>query len=151
MELTLLLIKPDGVQRGLIGDIVKRVEQRGLRLIGMKFMRVSRALAETHYSIHKGKLFYDKLIEYITSAPVVAMAWQGNKAVVVVRQVLGATDPTAADPGTVRADYGIDIGRNLTHGSDSVLTGNAEVNLWFTKKELVDWEKIGEEWVFEVG
>ena len=151
MELTLLLIKPDGVQRGLIGDIVKRVEQRGLRLIGMKFMRVSRALAETHYSIHKGKLFYDKLIEYITSAPVVAMAWQGNKAVVVVRQVLGATDPTTADPGTVRADYGIDIGRNLTHGSDSVLTGNAEVNLWFTKKELVDWEKIGEEWVFEVG
>ena len=151
MELTLLLIKPDGVQRGLIGDIVKRVEQRGLRLIGMKFMRVSRALAETHYSIHKGKLFYDKLIEYITSAPVVAMAWQGNKAVVVVRQVLGATDPTAADPGTVRADYSIDIGRNLTHGSDSVLTGNAEVNLWFTKEELVDWEKIGEEWVFEVG
>ena len=151
MELTLLLIKPDGVQRGLIGDIVKRVEQRGLRLIGMKFMRVSRALAETHYSIHKGKLFYDKLIEYITSAPVVAMAWQGNKAVVVVRQVLGATDPTAADPGTVRADYGIDIGRNLTHGSDSVLTGNAEVNLWFTKEELIDWEKIGEEWVFEVG
>lgn len=151
MELTLLLIKPDGVQRGLIGDIVKRVEQRGLRLIGMKFMRVSRALAETHYSIHKGKLFYDKLIEYITSAPVVAMAWQGNKAVVVVRQVLGATDPTAADPGTVRADYGIDIGRNLTHGSDSVLTGNAEVNLWFTKEELVDWEKIGDEWVFEVG
>ena len=151
MELTLLLIKPDGVQRGLIGDIVKRVEQRGLRLIGMKFMRVSRALAETHYSIHKGKPFYDKLIEYITSAPVVAMAWQGNKAVVVVRQVLGATDPTAADPGTVRADYGIDIGRNLTHGSDSVLTGNAEVNLWFTKEELVDWEKIGEEWVFEVG
>ena len=151
MELTLLLIKPDGVQRGLIGDIVKRVEQRGLRLIGMKFMRVSRALAETHYSIHKGKPFYDKLIEYITSAPVVVMAWQGNKAVVVVRQVLGATDPTAADPGTVRADYGIDIGRNLTHGSDSVLTGNAEVNLWFTKEELVDWEKIGEEWVFEVG
>jgi len=151
LELTLLLIKPDGVQRGLIGDIVKRVEQRGLRLIGMKFMRVSRALAETHYSIHKGKLFYDKLIEYITSAPVVVMAWQGNKAVVVVRQVLGATDPTAADPGTVRADYGIDIGRNLTHGSDSVLTGNAEVNLWFTKEELVDWEKIGEEWVFEVG
>jgi len=151
LELTLLLIKPDGVQRGLIGDIVKRVEQRGLRLIGMKFMRVSRALAETHYSIHKGKLFYDKLIEYITSAPVVAMAWQGNKAVVVVRQVLGATDPTAADPGTVRADYSIDIGRNLTHGSDSVLTGNAEVNLWFTKEELVDWEKIGEEWVFEVG
>ena len=151
MERTLLLIKPDGVQRGLIGDIVKRVEQRGLRIIGMKFMRVSRALAETHYSIHKGKPFYDKLIEYITSAPVVAMAWQGNKVVVVVRQVLGATDPTTADPGTVRADYGIDIGRNLTHGSDSVATGNAEVNLWFTNEELVDWERLGEEWVFEIG
>lgn len=149
MEQTLLLIKPDGVQRGLIGIIISRVEQRGLRMMGMKFMRVSRALAETHYSIHEGKPFYDKLIDYITSAPVVAIVWQGNKAVDVVRQVLGATDPTAADPGTVRADYGIDIGRNLTHGSDSLENGRAEVSLWFTTEELVDWERASEEWVFE--
>ncbi len=149
MEVTLLLIKPDGVQRGLTGAIINRVEQRGLRMIGMKFMRVSRALAETHYSIHKGKPFYDKLIEHITSAPVVAMAWQGNKAVFVVRQALGATDPTAAHPGTVRGDYGIDIGRNLTHGSDSVENGKAEVNLWFTTEEIINWERVGEKWVFE--
>ena len=149
MERTLLLIKPDGVQRGLIGAIISRVEKRGLRMIGMKFMQVSRKLAETHYSIHEGKPFYDKLIEYIISAPVVAIAWQGNKAVAVVRQVLGATDPTAANPGTIRGDYGIDIGRNLTHGSDSVENGKAEINLWFTSDELVDWERVGKEWIFE--
>ena len=149
MERTLLLIKPDGVQRGLIGTIIRRVEQRGQRMIGMKLIQVSRALAETHYSIHVGKPFYDNLIDYITSAPVVAIAWQGNKAVGVVRQVLGATDPTAADPGTVRGDYAVDIGLNLTHGSDSVENGKSEVNLWFTTDELVDWERVGEEWVFE--
>ena len=149
MERTLLLIKPDGVQRGLIGAIINRVEKRGLRIIGMKFMQVSRKLAETHYSIHEGKPFYDKLIEYIISAPVVAIAWQGNKAVAVVRQVLGATDPTTADPGTIRGDYGIDIGRNLTHGSDSVENGKAEINLWFASDELVDWERVGKEWIFE--
>ena len=149
MEVTLLLIKPDGVQRGLMGAIINRVEQRGLRMIGMKFMRVSRALAETHYSIHEGKPFYDKLIEYIISAPVVAIAWQGNKAVAVVRQVLGATDPTTADPGTIRGDYGIDIGRNLGHGSDSIENGKAEINLWFASDELVDWERVGKEWIFE--
>ena len=149
MERTLLLIKPDAVQRGLMGVIISRVEQRGLRMIGMKLVRVSRSLAETHYSIHQGKPFYDKLIGYITSAPVVAIAWQGNRAVAVVRQVLGATDPTAASPGTVRGDYGIDIGRNLTHGSDSIENGQAEVKLWFTADELLDWERVGEKWVFE--
>lgn len=149
MERTLLVIKPDGVQRGLIGTIIKRVEQRGLRMMGMKFMRVSRSLAETHYSIHEGKPFYDKLIDYITSEPVVAIAWQGNKAVEVVRQILGATDPTAASPGTVRADYGIDIGRNLTHGSDTVENGQVEVSLWFTSEELVKWDRASEEWIFE--
>ena len=149
MERTLLLIKPDGVQRGLMGVIISRVEQRGLRMIGMKLVRVSRSLAETHYSIHQDKPFYDKLIGYITAAPVVAIAWHGNKAVTVVRQVLGATDPTAASPGTVRGDYGIDIGRNLTHGSDSVESGQVEVKLWFAAHELLDWERVGEESVFE--
>lgn len=149
MEQTLLLIKPDGVQRGLIGTIISRVEQRGLRLIGMKFMQVSRTLAETHYLIHKGKPFYNGLIDYLTSSPVVAMAWQGNKAIAAVRQVLGATDPTVAQPGTVRGDYGIDIGRNLTHGSDSVENGKAEVKLWFNTEAILDWERIGENWVFD--
>ena len=139
LEQTLVLIKPDGVQRGLIGAIIKRLEQRGLRIIGMKFVQVSPALAEKHYSIHKDKPFYDTLIAFITSAPVVAIAWQGNRAVSVVRQTLGATDPTEAEPGTIRGDYGVDIGRNLTHGSDSARNGKTEVELWFTTEELVNW------------
>ena len=119
-------------------------------MIGMKMMAVSTGLAETHYAIHKGKPFYDSLIDYITSAPIVAIAWQGSKAVAVVRQVLCATDPTEAQPGTVRGDYGIDIGRNLTHGSDSVKNGMAEINLWFKADELIEWKRSGEEWIFEV-
>ena len=150
MERTLLLIKPDGVQRGLVGPIIDKIERRGLRMIGMKMMAVSTGLAETHYAIHKGKPFYDSLINYITSAPIVAIAWQGSKAVAVVRQVLGATDPTEAQPGTERGDYGIDIGRNLTHGSDSVKNGMAEINLWFKADELIEWKRSGEEWIFEV-
>ena len=149
MERTLVLIKPDGVQRGLIGAIINRMEQRGLRIIAMKLVRVSPALAEKHYSIHKEKPFYDNLIAFITSAPVVAIAWQGNKAVSVVRQTLGDTDPTDANPGTVRGDFGIDIGRNLTHGSDSARNGKTEVELWFTNEELVNWERVDENWIYE--
>ena len=150
MERTLLLVKPDGVQRGLVGTIINKVERRGLRMIGMKLMSVSAHLAETHYAIHKGKPFYDGLIDYITSAPVVALAWQGSKAVAVVRQVLGSTDPTTAEAGTIRGDYGIDIGRNLTHGSDSVKNGMIEINLWFKPDELIEWKRSGEEWIFEL-
>ena len=143
MERTLLLVKPDGVQRGLVGTIIDKVERRGLRMIGMKLMSVSAHLAETHYAIHKGKPFYSGLIDYITSTPVVAIAWQGSKAVAVVRQVLGATDPTTAEAGTIRGDYGIDIGRNLTHGSDSVKNGTTEINLWFKSDELIEWKRSG--------
>ncbi len=150
MERTLLLVKPDGVQRGLVGTIIDKVERRGLRMIGMKLMSVSTHLAETHYAIHKGKPFYSGLIDYITSTPVVAIAWQGSKAVAVVRQILGATDPTTAEAGTIRGDYGIDIGRNLTHGSDSVKNGTTEINLWFKPDELIEWKRSGEEWVFEL-
>ena len=150
MERTLLLVKPDGVQRGLVGTIIDKVERRGLRMVGMKLMSVSTHLAETHYAIHKGKPFYSDLIDYITSTPVVAIAWQGSKAVAVVRQILGATDPTAAEAGTIRGDYGIDIGRNLTHGSDSVKNGTTEINLWFKADELIEWKRSGEEWVFEL-
>ena len=149
METTLLLVKPDGVQRGLVGEILGRVERRGLRLSALKLMHVSRSLAEQHYAIHKGKPFYNGLIDYIVSAPVVAMAWSGNKAVEAVRQVLGATNPTHAAPGTVRADFAIDIGRNLTHGSDSAENGAAEVALWFATAEVQQWQAANAAWVFE--
>lgn len=149
MERTLVIVKPDGVQRGLVGDIINRIERRGLRLIGMKLMQVPTSLAEKHYAIHKGKPFYDGLIAYIISSPVVVMVWEGPKAVEAVRQLMGATNPTAAAPGTVRADFALDIGRNLTHASDSVDNGATEVALWFKPEELVSWQRDGERWMFE--
>jgi len=149
MERTLVLIKPDGVQRGLIGEIMARLERRGLRLAGAKFMNVSQELAETHYAIHKGKPFYDGLIEYITSAPVMAMVWEGPNAVAAVRQTMGATRPTEAAPGTVRHDFGLEVGRNLTHASDSPENGQLEVALWFRFEELVDWQRDVDRWIFE--
>jgi nucleoside-diphosphate kinase len=149
VERTLVLVKPDGVQRGLIGEIIKRLENRGLRLIGAKFIQVSRELAEIHYGIHKGKPFYESLLEYITSAPVMAMAWDGPSAVAAVRQTMGATRPTEAAPGSIRHDFGLEIGRNLTHASDSVENGEKEVALWFSDSELVDWEQVIAPWVLE--
>jgi len=149
VERTLILIKPDGVQRGLIGEIISRLERRGLRIIGGKFMSVSNALAEEHYAIHKGKPFYEKLIKYITSSPVLAMAWEGPNAIAAVRQTMGATNPTEASPGSVRHDFGLEIGRNLTHASDSVENGEKEVALWFKADEIVSWSRAVDEWVFE--
>ena len=149
MERTLVLIKPDGVQRGLIGEVIARLERRGLRLVGAKFMRVSQELAETHYAIHKGKPFYDGLIAYITSAPVMAMTWEGPNAIAAVRQTMGATRPTEAAPGSVRHDFGLEVGRNLTHASDSVENGQAEISLWFTDQELVSWGRALDPWIFE--
>ena len=149
MERTLVLIKPDGVQRGLVGEVIARLERRGLRLVGAKFMQVSQELAETHYAIHKGKPFYDGLIAYITSAPVMAMAWEGPNAIAAVRQTMGATRPTEAAPGSVRHDFGLEVGRNLTHASDSVENGQAEVSLWFTEQELVSWSRALDPWIFE--
>jgi nucleoside-diphosphate kinase len=149
VERTLVLVKPDGVQRGLVGEILSRLEKRGLRLVAAKFMRVSQELAETHYAIHKGKPFYPGLIAYITSAPVMAMVWEGPNAVAAVRQLMGATRPTEAAPGTVRHDFALEVGRNLTHASDSVENGQAEVALWFKPEELVDWERDVDRWIFE--
>jgi nucleoside-diphosphate kinase len=149
VERTLVLVKPDGVQRGLIGEVVSRLERRGLRLVGAKFMRASRGLAETHYAVHKGKPFYDGLISYITSAPVMAMVWEGPRAVDAVRQTMGATRPTDAAPGTLRQDFALEIGRNLTHASDEGANAEAEVALWFTRDELVDWRREVDKWVFE--
>ena len=144
-----MIVKPDGVQRGLIGEVIARLERRGLKLIGAKLMQVSLELAETHYGIHKGKPFYDSLIEYITSAPVMAMVWQGKNAVAAVRQTMGATNPTDAAPGSVRHDFGLDIGRNITHASDSPENGEKETALWFMPEELVDWDRPLETWIYE--
>lgn len=149
MEQSLILVKPDGVQRGLIGEVITRLEHRGLRLVGAKFMQVSQELAETHYAIHKGKPFYDGLIRYITSAPVMAMVWEGPNAVAAVRQTMGATRPTEAAPGTLRHDFALEVGRNLTHASDTKENGVKEVELWFKPEELVTWSREVDRWIFE--
>ena len=149
MEKTLVLIKPDGVQRGLIGTAITRLEQRGLRLVAAKFLKVSHDLAEQHYGIHQGKSFYNNLITYITSAPVMAMTWEGPNAINAVRQTMGSTRPTEAAPGSVRHDFALEIGRNLTHASDTVENGEKEVALWFKPEELVSWSRETDRWIFE--
>ncbi len=149
MEKTFVLVKPDGVQRGLVGEVIARLERRGLRLVGAKFMAVSQELAETHYGIHKERPFYNSLIEYITSSPVMAMVWEGNNAVAAVRQTMGATNPTEAAPGSVRHDFGLEIGRNITHASDSPENGIKESELWFKPEELVEWSRDVDGWIFE--
>jgi nucleoside-diphosphate kinase len=147
LERTLVLIKPDGVQRGLVGEIIRRLEQRGLKLVAAKFLKVPVELAEKHYAIHKGKPFYEGLVSYITSAPVMAMVWEGPEAVAAVRQTMGATKPTEADPGTIRHDFGLVISRNLTHASDSPENALSEISLWFSSKELVDWTLTLNDWI----
>lgn len=149
MEHSLVLVKPDGVQRGLIGEVIVRLERRGLRLIAAKFVRVNSQLAEAHYAEHKGKPFYTSLIEYITSAPVMAMAWEGPEAVAAIRQTMGSTKPTEAAPGTLRHDFALQIGRNLAHASDKPERGEQEVALWFKQEELVAWQREADRWVFE--
>lgn len=149
MERSLVLVKPDAVQRGLIGEVIARLERRGLRLVAAKFIAVSDELAKTHYAIHQGKPFFDGLIRYITSAPVMAMVWEGPNAVNAIRQTMGATRPTEAAPGSIRHDYALEIGRNLTHASDTVENGAKEVALWFRPDELVTWERAIDQWVFE--
>lgn len=149
MEKTLVLVKPDGVQRGLVGEVISRLERRGLKLTAAKFMAVSQELAEQHYQVHQGKPFYEGLIQYITSSPVMAMVWAGPDAIAAVRQTMGATRPTEAAPGTLRHDYALQVGRNLTHASDSVENGEKEVALWFSPAELVDWERSLDRWFLE--
>ncbi len=149
MERTLVLVKPDGVQRGLIGEVISRMERRGLKLVGMKFIRVTPELAARHYAVHKGKPFYEPLVQYITSAPVVAMVWEGKQAIEVVRKTMGATNPVNAEPGTLRADFAVEIGRNLVHGSDGPDTAAFETGLFFGQDELVMWEREIDRWVSE--
>jgi len=149
VEKTLVILKPDAVQRGLVGELIGRFERRGLRLVALKQMRVSRELAEQHYAVHQGKPFYEPLVSYITSDPVIVFALEGNKAIEAVRQTVGATNPTAAAPGTIRADFALEIGRNLIHASDGTETAAAELALWFKPEELVEWKRDGERWVYE--
>lgn len=149
MERTLILVKPDGVQRGLTGEIIGRFEKRGLKLVGMKFMQMSQALAEEHYGVHRERPFYNDLVNYITSGPIVAMVWEGNDAIAAARSTMGATNPVAAAPGTIRGDFGMEIGRNLVHGSDSVENGVKEVNLFFNPEELVSWSRNTDAWIME--
>ena len=149
MERTLILVKPDGVQRGLVGQIVARFENRGLKLSGLKFFQMTADLAARHYAIHEGKPFYDKLIEYIISGPIVAMVWEGAEAVSVARSAMGATNPVDAAPGTIRGDFGVEIGRNLVHGSDSPENAAGEVALFFRTEELVAWNRDTDKWIRE--
>ena len=149
MERTLVIVKPDGVQRGLIGPIITRLEQRGLRIVGLKMMQITPELAGRHYAIHEGKPFFEGLIRYITSAPVVVMVVEGKKAIEVVRATMGATNPVAAAPGTIRADYALEIGRNLVHGSDGPDTAKTEVALFFKPEELLTYARDIDRWIFE--
>ena len=149
LEKTLVLVKPDGVQRGLIGEIISRLERRGLRLVAAKFQQISKSMAERHYAVHLGKPFYDGLIDYITSGPVMAMVWEGPNAITAVRQTMGATRPIDAEPGSVRHDFSLEVGRNLTHASDSIETAVEEIDLWFNSNEFVEWTRDIDRWIFD--
>ncbi len=149
MERTFIIIKPDAVQRGLTGEILSRFEARGLRIIGMKFLKISQALAEKHYAVHAGKPFFNGLVSYITSSPVVVIALEGTNAVAAARKTIGATKPQEAEAGTIRGDFALEIGRNLVHGSDSVENGQIEVANFFTDAELNSWPRNTDPWIFE--
>ena len=149
MERTLILAKPDAVQRGLIGEIVTRFERRGLQIVGMKLMHVGTALAREHYKEHVGKPFFKGLVDYITSSPVVAMVVEGPNAIEVCRTAIGATNPVAATPGSIRGDLGIEVGRNLVHGSDSAKSAKREIKLFFKASELVKYKRTVQRWITE--
>ncbi len=149
MERTFIAIKPDGVQRGLVGEVIKRFESKGFTLVGLKMLEVSKELAEQHYGVHKERPFFKSLVEFITSSPVVAMVWEGEGVVTSARKIIGATNPLMAEPGTIRGDFGINIGRNLIHGSDAIETAQNEVSLWFTEEELVSWKPTISPWMVE--
>lgn len=149
MERTLILVKPDGVQRGLVGEVIGRFERRGLRLVAMKLMQITPELAARHYGEHKGKPFYDGLISYITSGPVVAMVWEGTEAIRAARETMGKTKPFEAAPGTIRGDFALETGRNIVHGSDGPESAAREVALFFNPSELVAWGRTVDPWIFE--
>jgi nucleoside-diphosphate kinase len=149
LERTFLAIKPDGVQRGLVGEIIRRFETKGFTLVGLKLLKVSRELAEQHYGVHRERPFFGSLVEFITSSPVVAMVWEGDGVIASARKIIGATNPLTAEPGTIRGDFGLNIGRNLIHGSDAPETAQQEIALWFKDEELVSWQPHLTPWLHE--
>ncbi|MBD0363334.1 MAG: nucleoside-diphosphate kinase [Coleofasciculus sp. C3-bin4] len=149
MERTFLMVKPDGVQRNLVGEVIRRLETKGFTLVGLKLMNVSRELAEQHYAVHKERPFFPGLVEFIISGPVVAMVWEGNGVIASARKMIGATNPLNAEPGTIRGDYGVTVGRNLIHGSDAPETAQYEIGLWFKEEELVSWQPSLTTWLYE--
>ena len=148
-ERTFVMIKPDGIQRGFIGEIINRFEKKGLKLVAMKLVSVSKELAEKHYGVHQGKSFFKPTVKYITSSPVIAMILEGDNAIDLVRTMMGKTNPQDASSGTIRGDYGQFIGRNIIHGSDGRDTAEFEINLWFKTEEIADYTRIDEEWLTE--
>lgn len=144
-----MMVKPDGVQRGLVGEVVSRIEDRGLRIVAMKMMQLDRKTAENHYAEHEGKDFYEPLLDYITSGPVVTMAIEGMSAISLVRKMVGETDPQDADPGTIRGDFALDIGRNIVHAADSPESAERELDIFFDPSEFQEYERVEEGWVYE--
>ncbi|BBD53643.1 MULTISPECIES: nucleoside-diphosphate kinase [Planktothrix] len=149
MERTFIAIKPDGVQRGLVGEIIGRFEAKGFTLVGLKLIIASQELAERHYDIHKERPFFKDLVSFITSGPLVAMVWEGDGVVASARRIIGATNPLTAEPGTIRGDFAVSIGRNIIHGSDAIETAQREISLWFTDAELANWESTMKPWLVE--
>jgi nucleoside-diphosphate kinase len=148
MEKTFLMVKPDGVQRGLIGEIVSRFENKGFQLVGAKLMVIPREVAEQHYGEHKEKPFFGELVDFITSGPVFAMVWAGEGVIATARQMMGNTKPFEAAAGTIRGDYGVTVGKNIIHGSDSSASAEREIALFFSEQEMVSWEKLLDQWVY---
>jgi nucleoside-diphosphate kinase len=150
MERTLIILKPDAIQRGLIGDIVTRFEKKGIQVAGAKFMKISMSLAEQHYAPHKGKGFYEGLVKFMTSSPVLVLALQGKDVITISRKMMGATFGSKAEPGTIRGDFGVSNSFNLIHGSDSPESAKSELALWFRPEELVDWTPAGQVWTYDM-
>jgi nucleoside-diphosphate kinase len=148
MERSLVLIKPDAIQRALAGQIICRLERKGLKIVAMKMLHMDKELARRHYAIHKGKAFFDDLVSFITSSPLIAIVFQGENAVQIIRQMMGETDPAKASSGTIRGDFGIDIGHNLVHGSDSLENAWKEIDLFFSAEEIFDYDRDLDTWIY---
>ncbi|MBC5637070.1 nucleoside-diphosphate kinase [Ornithinibacillus sp. BX22] len=148
MEKTFLMVKPDGVQRNLVGEIVNRFERKGFKLVGAKLMQISEELASEHYGEHKERPFFGELVEFITSGPVFAMVWEGEKVISTAREMMGKTNPAEALPGTVRGDFGVTVGKNVIHGSDSPESAEREINLFFNQNELISYSKQDSNWIY---
>ena len=148
MERSLVLIKPDAIQRGLAGEIISRLEKKGLKMVAMKMLRMDKDLAQRHYAVHKGKAFFNDLVNFITSSPIIAIVFQGKNAVEIIRQMMGETDPAKAHSGTIRGDFGIDIGHNLVHGSDSLENASKEIDLFFSAEEIFNYDRDLDTWIY---